>query len=88
MPQTLTPEILDALDDCIMYHNPGPGGVESISLIRDATKNLIRVIMEQCPESRDRSQAVRHAREAMMNANASVVLEGRNFPPQFGGTSL
>jgi len=35
-----------------------------------------RVIHENCPESPDRTAAIRHLREAVMTANASIATGG------------
>ncbi len=40
-----------------------------------ACEDFIRIILTACPESADRSSAVRHARMAKMEASASVSLE-------------
>jgi hypothetical protein len=62
--------------DIVSYHAPSPEGLEAIQKIRDATENLIRTIAENTPRCADQSAAIRKAREAMMTANAAVVLDG------------
>lgn len=56
------------------YHAPSKAAVERITQIRAATQNLIEMILNMCPPSPDRGAALRHARDAMMSANASIVV--------------
>jgi hypothetical protein len=62
--------------DVVSYHAPDENGLSAIQLVREATESYIMVLLNVCPESADRSVAIRHARDAMMNANASIVLKG------------
>lgn len=48
--------------------------------IRQAAKYLAEHIIRACPRSADRSAALRKVREAVMTANASIVLEGQGLP--------
>lgn len=57
-----------------MHHAPNEEGIAAITNIREATFFLIATIMRNCPASADRSAAIRKAREAMMTANASIVV--------------
>ncbi len=63
--------------DVVAYHAPGSEGLGRIAAMRTATEMFMRSIVENCPDSADRTAALRHAREAMMTANASIVLGGR-----------
>lgn len=56
------------------YHNPDEDGIARIGKIRAATQHLIETIVDNCPPSPDRGAALRHARETMMSANASIVV--------------
>lgn len=69
-----TPE---GIRDIVSYHQPSPSEIVKINPIRTATEMFIRAIFDNCPDCADRSAAIRHAREAMRNATASVVLDGR-----------
>lgn len=71
--------IVEKVKDIVSYHAPDEEGIAKISLIRNATANLLSTILHVCPPSADRSAAVRLAREAMMTANASIVLNGKNI---------
>jgi len=63
--------------DIVSYHQPGPDGVAKINAIRLAAENFLRCLIDNCPDSADRSESVRLIRTAMMTANASIVLNGR-----------
>lgn len=70
--KTLTLE--EKVQQVVSYHKPDEAGVAAITAVREATANLILTILKNCPPSADRSAAVRKAREAMMTANASIVV--------------
>ncbi len=61
------------IDDVVNYHKPTELDLAKIGLLREATGDLIKVIVENCPPSPDRSAAIRKARETLMTANASIV---------------
>ncbi len=61
-------------DAVVSYHAPDEIAIERINKIREATKNLIVAIAENCPAGPDRTAAIRKTREAMMTANASIVV--------------
>ena len=58
------------------YHPPQPGQPEQYEAIRTAAKNLAYVIKANTPGCPDQSAAIRHLREAVMTANASIALGG------------
>lgn len=60
------------------YHAPTPPQVEQLQKVRAAAKALATVIMENTPMCADQSAALRKLREAVMTANASIVLEGKS----------
>jgi hypothetical protein len=70
------PVTKENLHDVISYHAPDQAGLDAIQKIRDATEALISTILENAPSSADQNAAVRKAREAMMTANAAIVLKG------------
>jgi hypothetical protein len=57
------------------YHKPTDAGVEKITVIRNAYKNLVKVIWDQVPDGPDRTVAIRKAHESMMTCNKAIVLE-------------
>ncbi len=64
----------EKVKEIVSYHKPDDAGVAAITAVREATMNLLLVIVKNCPPSADRSAAIRKAREAMMTANASIVV--------------
>jgi hypothetical protein len=75
----LNPDEEAALQHLFNHHPPSPQAISDMFAIRDAGKTLVRVILDRCPRSADRSAAIRHVREAIMTANASIVFEGKNL---------
>ncbi len=63
------------IEDLFTYHAPKTGQPERYQAIRDAAKNLANVIVENTEAGADQSAAIRHVREAVMTANASIALE-------------
>lgn len=59
------------------YHTPDPAQVVAMSELRLKAKELAHLMVQHCPASPDRSVAIRHLRDAVMNANASIVLGGK-----------
>ncbi len=59
------------------YHKPSEGQVNRMGLLRMHARVLMREILGSCPVGLERAAAVERLREAIMWANASVVLEGR-----------
>lgn len=60
------------LDNWFRYHPPAPEQIPAFQAIRDAGYQMAEVIMERVPASPDRTVAIRHIRDAVMNANASL----------------
>lgn len=63
------------IDDLFTYHAPKAGQPERYQAIREAAKQLAVVIVENTEVGADQSAAIRHLREAVMTANASIALE-------------
>ena len=59
-------------DDLFTYHAPTPEQVEKYAAINEAAKAFFKVVHANCPQSPDRTAAVRLIREARMTANASI----------------
>lgn len=64
------------LENTFKYHAPNENDIQSYQHIRDAAKDLVRVILFHCPPCADRTAAIRKIREATMTANASIALRG------------
>ena len=75
-PKHVLPELTleEKVEQIVSYHKPDEAGIQAITNIRKATANLIGTILLNCPDSPDRSAAIRKARETMMTANASIVV--------------
>lgn len=58
------------------YHPPTAETLPKYGAINQAAKNFAEVILQNCPPSADRSDAIRKIREARMTANASIALDG------------
>lgn len=54
------------------YHPPKDDQSERYQRLRDGAKVYAKLIMECCPESADRTSALRQLREANWAANASI----------------
>jgi hypothetical protein len=59
------------------YHQPDAEQVQQIQMIREAAAGFAQVIKDNTPGCPDQSAAIRHVRDAMMTANAAIVLRGR-----------
>ena len=60
------------IENNFKYHTPKAGQPETYETLRSEAKNLAYLIMEKCPNSRERSLAITKLEEAMMWANAAV----------------
>ena len=60
------------LDNNFTYHAPIAGQPERYVALRDRAKNLAYVIMDLCPDSRERSLAITKLEEAVFWSNASI----------------
>ena len=60
------------LDNIFTYHAPKPGQPERYETIRKLVKDIARLIIRNCPESRERDIAIMKLEEAVMWANSSI----------------
>lgn len=67
---------MDALARIFTYHKPSPEQLPKLEKLRAAALEFARVIEANVPNCADRSAAIRKIREAVMTANAALVLEG------------
>lgn len=65
------------LKDVFSHHAPEGNDLAIYQEIRSAAYDFALVILENCPASADQQAALRHIREAVMTANASVALRGK-----------
>ena len=66
---------LDNMNDWLDYHPPTPDQIHYLQCVREAAKTLAEAILENCPDSADRSFALRQLKLALMSANQSIILE-------------
>ena len=59
------------------FHPVQPGQSEKYQAIRDAAKVFAATIVDLTPESADQTVAIRHIRDAVYSANASIACNGR-----------
>lgn len=64
------------LKKCFTFQNCGPEKDILFNGVRAAARDLVEVILTNCPPCADRTAAVRKVREAVMTANASIALDG------------
>jgi hypothetical protein len=64
------------LDDGFSYHAPKGTQPDQYAKIREGAKAFAAIVLEHTPPCADQSAAIRHIREAVMTANASIALEG------------
>ena len=60
------------VENIFTYHSPQPGQPERYTVLRAGAKELAKMILEACPDSREREQALTKLEEAVFWANASV----------------
>lgn len=73
------PPPIDAIEELFTYHAPTGDQAQRYLSIREAAKNLARVIDANCPAGPDRTAAIRHVREAVMTANASIATNNAQY---------
>lgn len=64
------------IDSWFVYHKPDETQIAQYLVLREKAKELAKAIMLNCPQSADRTVAIRKVREAVMTANASIACEG------------
>lgn len=70
------------LDHIFKHHPPTPEQLPKYTELREAAKAFAAKVVELTPPSADQSAAIRHIREAVMTANASIALGGRLDVPR------
>lgn len=66
------PPAVNAIEELFTYHAPEGDQSDRYKRIREAAKVLALTVWAACPPGPDRTAAVRHIREAVMTANASI----------------
>jgi len=70
------------LDNWFTYHPPTQEQVPVFMALRDAGHQFAETIMTLVPNSPDRTVAIRHVRDAVMAANASLACYPDGMPPR------
>jgi len=67
----------EQLDNWFTYHALTPDQLPRYAAIRAAARVFADVINENVPDSADKTVAIRHIRDASMNANAAIACGGK-----------
>jgi hypothetical protein len=62
------------------YQRPSPNQVDRITVVREVCGAAYDTLIELCPDSPERDEAIRSVRAAMMWGNASIVFEDAGYP--------
>jgi len=72
----VSPVTRNNLADVFTYHAPSGLANTQLIAVREAGRALAAAIIENTPQCADQQAAIRHVREAVMTANAAIVLVG------------
>jgi hypothetical protein len=67
----------EQLDNWFTYHAPSIDDLVAYEKLRNSAKEFAKAINDLCPESADKTTAIRKVREATMTANASIACKGK-----------
>lgn len=67
----------EQIENWFTYHAPSGDDTVAYEKLRSAGKSFAQAINELCPESADKTAAIRKAREAVMTANAAIACKGK-----------
>ena len=74
----MTDPVMQAkLDNWFMHHLPEGDDADLYAKIREAGKRFAEAIASLTPPSADQTVAIRHVRDAVMNANAAIACDGK-----------
>jgi hypothetical protein len=65
----------DEIEKAFTYHPPKGDQLERYVAIRDKGKEFALLVEEMTPGCADQTVAIRHIREAVMNANAAIAIQ-------------
>lgn len=68
---------LENYSDWLDYHAPDDSQILALKHVRIAAKDMAYDILTYCPESADRSFALRQLKLALMSANQSIILRDK-----------
>jgi hypothetical protein len=64
------------IEHIFTYHSPTPTTLPKFQAVREAGKYFAKVILQNVPYGQDRLTAILKVREAVMTANAGILLDG------------
>jgi hypothetical protein len=67
----------EELTNWFSYHAPEGDDLHRYAAIRYQAHELAKTINHLCPDSADKTCAIRHVRDAGMTANASIACRGK-----------
>jgi len=67
----------DMIQHWFTYHSPTDEDIPKYKEVRDSGLRFARVVQKNCPDSADKSAAIRKIREAVMTANAAIACCGK-----------
>ena len=67
---------IEILDEVMTYHPPTEEQIPKYQRVKEAIAEAIKAVIFNCPECADRTVAIRKLREARMDANAAIALNG------------
>jgi hypothetical protein len=68
---------IEQIENWFSYHSPSSDNLVAYEKLRSAGKQFAQAINDLCPESADKTAAIRKVREAVMTANASIACGGK-----------
>ena len=77
--ETSSPPTNVVIESIFTYQAPTPEQIVLYRQIREGAKHLAYIIDNCCPAGPDRTAAVRHIREAVMTANASIATNNAQY---------
>lgn len=77
-PPSPAEDLNDRIDHWFTHHPPPDNEtIDAYLAVREAGRDLARVIADLCPRGADKFAAIRKVREAVMTANASIACGGK-----------
>ena len=67
----------EQLDNWFTCHAPDSEDLTAYEAVRQSARRFAQTINDACPESADKTAAMRKLREAVMTANAAIACKGK-----------
>lgn len=74
------PEPDFGIDDPMRYIDSTGEQVDHHKIVENGISAAYHAVLEACPQSAERTLAIRKLQEARMWANAAIVFDGRRYP--------